>query len=138
MLLGQPKSKNGRGKLSKALFGPFPGKSLKHRRENESVAAGRVVFHPGASADYTSAFAWYYARGHKLARDFEKEIDRGIRLIVQNPLRWAKFDGERRRIIIRKFPYSIIYELHDSDVVVLAVAHGKRRPKYWRDRLPGD
>jgi plasmid stabilization system protein ParE len=98
------------------------------------VAAGRVVFHPGASKDYAAAFAWYYARGTTLASDFEREIDRGIRLVFRNPLRWPKFDDQRRRLVVRKFPYSIIYELHGNDVVILAVAHGKRRPNYWRER----
>ena len=98
------------------------------------MAAAKVVFHPGASQDYATAFAWYYERGTTLASDFENEIDRGIRLISQNPLRWRKFDAERRSFLVRKFPYSIIYELHDKDVVVLAIAHGKRRPKYWSER----
>jgi len=98
------------------------------------VAAARVVFHPGASEDYAAAFAWYYARGTALASDFEREIDRGIRLVSRNPLRWPKFDDQRRRLVVRKFPYSIIYELHGNDVVILAVAHGKRRPNYWRER----
>jgi toxin ParE1/3/4 len=72
------------------------------------VAAAKVVFHPGASEDYAAAFAWYYALGTKIAADFESEIDRSIRLISQYPLRWPKFDEERRRLIVRKFPYSII------------------------------
>ena len=98
------------------------------------MAAARVVFHPGASKDYAAAFAWYYARGTALASDFEREIDRGIRLVFRNPLRWPKFDDQRRRLVVRKFPFSIIYELHGNDVVILAVGHGKRRPNYWRER----
>lgn len=98
------------------------------------MAAARVVFHPGASEDYAAAFAWYHARGTALASDFEREIDRAIRLVSRNPLRWPKFDDQRRRLVVRKYPYSIIYELHGSDVVILAVAHGKRRPNYWRER----
>ena len=46
----------------------------------------------------------------------------------------SKFDDQRRRLVVRKFPFSIIYELHGNDVVILAVAHGKRRPNYWRER----
>jgi plasmid stabilization system protein ParE len=65
------------------------------------VAASKVVFHPGASEDYAEAFAWYRSRGAALASNFEHEIERGIRLISQNPLRWPKFDWERRRIIVR-------------------------------------
>jgi plasmid stabilization system protein ParE len=98
------------------------------------VAAAKVAFHPDASAEYAAAFIWYYARGTTIAYDFEREIDRAVRLISQNPLRWPKFDELRRCLIMRKFPYSIIYEMHRNDVVVLAVAHGKRRPYYWRER----
>lgn len=98
------------------------------------MAAAKVVFHPGASEDYAEAFGWYYARGTALAYEFEREIERGIRLIYPNPLRWPQFDAERRRLVVRKFPYSIIYELHGEEVVVLAVAHGKRKPYYWLDR----
>jgi plasmid stabilization system protein ParE len=98
------------------------------------VAGAKVVFHPGASEDYAAAFAWYHVRGTALASNFESEVDRAIRLISQHPSRWPRFDDQRRRLIVRKFPYSIIYELHGDDVLVLAVAHGKRRPYYWRER----
>lgn len=98
------------------------------------MAAAKVVFHPGASEDYAAAFAWYYSRGLALASDFEREIERAIRLISQNPLRWPRFDEQRRRLIIRKFPYAIIYEPYGEQVIILAVAHGKRKPYYWRER----
>jgi plasmid stabilization system protein ParE len=98
------------------------------------VALAKVTFHPGASEDYAAAYSWYHDRGATLAANFETEVDRGVRLISQSPLRWPKFDNQRRRFIVRKFPYSIIYELHGEEVVVLAVAHGKRRPRYWQER----
>ena len=56
------------------------------------MAAAKVGFHPDASAEYAAAFLWYYARGTTIAYDFEREIDRAVRLISQNPLRWPKFD----------------------------------------------
>jgi plasmid stabilization system protein ParE len=98
------------------------------------VALAKVTFHPGASEDYAAGYSWYHDRGTTLAANFETEIERAVRLISQNPLRWPKFDNERRRFIVRKFPYSIIYELYGEEVVVLAVAHGKRRPNYWQER----
>jgi plasmid stabilization system protein ParE len=79
------------------------------------VAAANVTFHPGASEDYAAAYCWYYDRGPMLAANFESEVERGVRLISQNPSRWPKFDNRRRRFIVRKFPYSIIYELHGEE-----------------------
>jgi plasmid stabilization system protein ParE len=98
------------------------------------VAPAKVTFHPGASENYAATYRWYHDRRPVLAANFESEIDRGVRLISQNRSRWPKFDDRRRRFIVRKFPYSIIYELHREEVVILAVAHGKRRPNYWRER----
>jgi plasmid stabilization system protein ParE len=98
------------------------------------VTPANVTFYPGASEDYAAAYCWYYDRGPTLAANFESEVERGVRLISQNPSRWPKFDNRRRRFIVRKFPYSIIDELNDGEVIILAVAHGKRRPNYWQKR----
>jgi len=75
------------------------------------VRSSRSRFHPGADDDYSEAFTWYFARSPTVALDFEREVERGVRLIVQSPLRWPKFDAKRRRVILRKFPYSVIYEI---------------------------
>jgi len=98
------------------------------------VPKREIRFHPGAAADYEEAFAWYFIRGTTLASDFEREVERCLRLIVEAPFRWPAFDTERRRIVVRKFPFSIVYEATDRQIVVLAVAHGRRRPRYWRGR----
>ena len=90
------------------------------------VAAARPVFHPGASEDYESAFAWYSTHGPSIARDFEREIERCLRIIAESPLRWPKYDETRRRMVVRKFPYSIVYEFVGQRVVVVAIAHGRR------------
>ena len=69
-----------------------------------------------------------------MALDFEREVERGVRLIIQSPLRWPKFDAKRRRVILRKLPYSLIYEIIAGETVILAVAHARRRPYYWLER----
>ena len=98
------------------------------------MAETRLPFHPGAAKDYEEAFVWYSARGIDIALDFEREIERCVRLIAQNPLRWPKFDAQRHRIVVRKFPYSIVYEMIGQEIMVLAVAHGRRKPYYWLSR----
>ncbi len=73
--------------------------------ESEFVARPRVLFHPKAAEDYTDS-----------------------------PQLGPLLDFSRRRMIVRKFPYSLIYEVAGRELVVLAVAHGRRRPSYWRKR----
>jgi plasmid stabilization system protein ParE len=79
-------------------------------------------------------FVWYSNRNAVVAADFEREVDRVRRLIADAPLRWPRFDAWRRRLVLRKFPYSLIYEVIGRRVVILAVAHGRRRPDYWQRR----
>ena len=57
--------------------------------------AAKIVFHPGASDNYAAAFAWYYPRGTAIAPAFEREIERGLRLIIKNdgPLARAPSHG---------------------------------------------
>ena len=98
------------------------------------MARPRVVFHPKAAEDYDEAFAWYSARSRSVAADFEREIGRALRLIRDSPHLGPLFDSSRRRMIVRKFPYSLIYEVVGRELVIFAVAHGGRRPYYWRRR----
>jgi plasmid stabilization system protein ParE len=43
---------------------------------------------------------------------------------------------EIRKRHLRRFPYTVIYELVPGRIVVLAVMHAKRRPFYWQNRTP--
>jgi len=62
-------------------------------------------------------------------------VDRSIELIESGPEQWPIFEGPVRFIRLRRFPYLLYYERVEAAVVqVLAVAHGSRRPGYWRRR----
>jgi plasmid stabilization system protein ParE len=56
--------------------------------------------------------------------------------VAQNPEagRPLSADGRTRRVLVSRFPYQLVYRLRPGEVVVVAVAHMKRRPGYWRDR----
>ena len=62
-------------------------------------------------------------------------MDRSIELIESGPEQWPIFVGRVGFIRLRRFPYLLYYERVEAAVVqVLAVAHGSRRPGYWRRR----
>ncbi len=98
------------------------------------MAKFSLTFHPKAAEDYEEAFAWYSARSRTVAADFELEIGRALRLIADSPQLGPLFDTSRRRMIVRKFPYSLIYQVGARELIILAVAHARRRPYYWRRR----
>ena len=63
------------------------------------------------------------------------EISEALEAICDAPLRWPKYVHGTHRFLLRRFPFPIIY-LDDPDFVnIVAVAHFKRRPGYWRQRV---
>ncbi|MBM4133751.1 MAG: type II toxin-antitoxin system RelE/ParE family toxin [Nitrospira sp.] len=65
---------------------------------------------------------------------FVAELDQAIALIGDHPNRWPSYDHHTRRYLLRRFPYSIIYRTEENRITVVAVAHGRRKPGYWRKR----
>jgi plasmid stabilization system protein ParE len=94
----------------------------------------RIDFTDGAQRDLEDALNWSEQLGAR--RRLGRAIELGIAQIAEAPLRWHQIEPGIRRLVIRKFPYSIVYAWHpDQDqLVILAFAHHKREPSYWRDR----
>lgn len=94
----------------------------------------RVDFHQEAGREFDEAVDWYRAQSATVARAFLREVHRALDLISRNPESWPVFEGNARRILLRRFPFAVIYRLEREVVFVIAVAHGRRRPGYWRGR----
>jgi toxin ParE1/3/4 len=93
-----------------------------------------VRFHPAALQDADEAAAWYAGRSVRSAVRFLDELDRLIDLIAISPTRFQIFDSGLRRAVFRRFPFYVVFRASDLEVIVVAVAHGKRRPRFWLDR----
>jgi plasmid stabilization system protein ParE len=93
-----------------------------------------VRFHPAALQDADEVAAWYAERSFRAAVRFLDELDRLIDIIAVSPDRFQILDADLRRAAFRRFPFYIVFRADDLNVVVLAVAHGKRRPRFWQDR----
>ena len=93
------------------------------------------VFHPEAGEEYSEAVQYYAAITPELGSRFHDEIDRLIREVCRQPDRFFRLGPLARRALARKFPYSVVYLDEPERVWIVAVAHAKRRPGYWRERL---
>jgi plasmid stabilization system protein ParE len=93
-----------------------------------------VRFHPAALEDAEEAAAWYEERSNRAAVRFLDELDRVINQVSVSADRFPVFDVDLRRAIFRRFPFYLVFRADDGDVIVLAIAHGKRRPRFWRNR----
>jgi plasmid stabilization system protein ParE len=92
----------------------------------------RVEFDPAAEAEISSALHWYASRSKRAAAGFVREVDRAVTLIASGPELWPEYDSNTRRYSLRKYPYSIIYRQTADIVQIVAVAHHRRKPGYWR------
>ena len=92
-------------------------------------------FHPEAREDFRDAIRWYRARSVVASAEFRRTVSDAIRHVAQAPHRWPKYLHGTRRFVLDRFPFSVIY-LDDPDLVtIIAVAHNKRKPGYWKHRV---
>jgi plasmid stabilization system protein ParE len=91
--------------------------------------------HPAAVEEAFEAARWYRERSPIAAARFVEELNLVIDAIVEAPRRWPRAIAGTRKVKLPFFPFLVIYVETDIYVRILAVAHGRRRPGYWRDRL---
>ena len=99
------------------------------------MAGKALELHPSALAEIKSAIAWYRERNPSAALKFAAEVDRAVEMILASPQRWPRGEHQTRKFVLRRFPFAIIYREKTEAVQMLAVAHGHRRPGYWKQRL---
>jgi plasmid stabilization system protein ParE len=87
-----------------------------------------------AEQEFADALEWYFGRSQAAAERFEVEFARALDEIGANPERYPLIDDRHRYYLLARFPYQVVYRRHGDDWYVVAVAHGRRRPGYWRDR----
>jgi plasmid stabilization system protein ParE len=100
----------------------------------------RLRTHPEAAEEFLSAAEWYELQRPSLGTQFEAEVD-AVLADLESGLAvssWVRGRNRKvRRIILKRFPYDIVFLEHGEGIVVVAVAHHARRPGYWRHRLQG-
>jgi plasmid stabilization system protein ParE len=94
-----------------------------------------LEFHPDARIEALEAHDWYAERSTSAAEAFQDELQDARRAIQCAPDRWASFLSGTRRYIMKRFPFVVIYRVATDRIEIIAVAHGSRKPGYWRKRL---
>lgn len=94
-----------------------------------------MAIHPAALEEADSAVTWYARRSRRAAGMFLDELDRAIDQIRQNREQYSPDEFSARRLVLRRFPFAIVFRRVAAGVEIIAIAHGRRRPGYWRERL---
>jgi toxin ParE1/3/4 len=92
--------------------------------------------HPEARREFNDAIDYYERESPGLGLLFTNEVDSGFARIHEFPDAAPLVAKRARRLVLAKFPFSLIYETREDCLMVLAVAHHRKRPYYWRVRRP--
>jgi toxin ParE1/3/4 len=89
---------------------------------------------PAAREELNEAAAFYEASVPGLGDAFLEDVERAIDTVRGNTRIGVPLGRGFRKMILRRFPFSIVYVERDDAIVIIAIAHQRRRPGYWRGR----
>ena len=89
---------------------------------------------PAALAEAEEAAAWYAERDPRVAARFAEELEAAFDRAGDAPHRWPIYLHGTHRVRLTRFPYLVVYREDATRILVVAVAHEKQKPGYWRKR----
>lgn len=91
---------------------------------------------PEAEEELAAAARWYEDKRDGLGVDFVAMIDRTLGLIHDAPVSFPLWhqDSPIRKCLVQRFPFLVLFVVESDAIVVVAIAHARRRPGYWKDR----
>jgi toxin ParE1/3/4 len=92
-------------------------------------------YHPAAEAEYQAAIDYYDGIDRELGVKFVSQVEAAIRRAREFPELYGQVAEGLRHVTTRRFPYVIVYEVLENRIFIWAIAHGSRRPGYWKWRL---
>jgi plasmid stabilization system protein ParE len=89
-----------------------------------------------ASEELAEAVSWYEAQRTGLGTEFFDAILATLALLESHEETGTPVgdDPRTRRLLVARFPYQVVYRLRSTEIVIVAFAHLKRRPGYWKQR----
>ena len=90
--------------------------------------------HEAARREAHLATVWYAERSIPAAQLFAGDLLAGFKRAAASPLSYPPYLHGTRRLVLRRFPYFIVFFDWQDEIYIVAVAHAKRRPGYWEKR----
>ena len=94
----------------------------------------RFVFHVLAERELTDAVDFYERAKSGLGSDFVDDVERALAQVEQYPESGYVLIGSVRRLLLRRFPYAVMYSVRPEEIKILAIVNLRRRPFYWQGR----
>jgi len=94
----------------------------------------KVRFHEDARLELLEQAAYYEAAQPAVGQRFLIEVEHAVQLAARVPLLGAPFKFGTRRVFTKRFPFAVVYLVREDEMVILAIAHFRKKPFYWRGR----
>ena len=91
-------------------------------------------FLPPAEEELTEASLYYETASSGLGQEFLDDLQRTVDALREHSQLGRPVGRSLRQATFRRFPFLLIYAEEQDQIVVVAVAHQRRRPGYWRSR----
>lgn len=88
-----------------------------------------------AEVELWNAVAYYEDKSPGLGLDFEAEVELSVDTVKRFPEYSPLREDGTRRCLIHRFPYLVVYMYLSERIWIIAIAHCKRKPSYWTDRI---
>lgn len=95
----------------------------------------RVSYLPGARCDFDESFDWYADQSTVAAERFADAIDAALARITGDSNSLPHVDRIHQECSVKRFPFRVVFRRLDNEILIVAIAHAKRRPDYWRARV---
>ena len=94
-----------------------------------------ISFEPGAQRELAEAADFYDLESPGLGTKFIDAVESALEGLLEFPESRPMLLGKTRKLVIDRYPYSVLYWTDGKRIAVSAVAHHSRRPGYWADRV---
>jgi ParE toxin of type II toxin-antitoxin system, parDE len=93
----------------------------------------RVVFRVSAGTQVVEAQTWFDKQRHGLGAEFARSLESAVSRVARNPLSAPAVYQDVRRVLLKRFPYSVFYIVQGEVLLVLSCMHTRRAPADWVD-----
>ena len=93
-----------------------------------------IKIRPLAFLDLDEAATWYNYQKAGLGIEFLIEANIFIEKLAKNPYAFRMLFDPVRRIVLKRFPYKILYFIENEKVIIIGIVHQKRSNRYLKRR----
>jgi toxin ParE1/3/4 len=94
----------------------------------------RIVVRAAASAEIDEAAEWFEGQSGGLGGEFFDAVSASLEAIRENPFQYQRVFEDRRRAVVARFKFNVIYLVTDDEIIIVACVHGRRDPRRWKRR----